>query len=81
MTLNEKILSPSGIPRRACPISRCAVDETGINSVRPWIMPRMKAWMKVMVILVKTKYTKNKRGRFLTFVYFVSFVLNSFGVV
>jgi len=40
--LNENILPSEGIPSKACPIRRWAVEETGINSVRPWMMPRRK---------------------------------------
>src|SRR5690554_4902224 len=28
------------LPRSALPISKCPLEETGRNSVRPWIMPR-----------------------------------------
>jgi hypothetical protein len=49
MTRKENIASSAGILKNSCAMSKCAVDETGMNSVSPWMMPRRKAWMRFMV--------------------------------
>jgi hypothetical protein len=51
MTRKENIALSAGILRIFCEMSKCAVDETGMNSVSPWTMPRRKAWRSVMKFL------------------------------
>jgi hypothetical protein len=45
----ENTASFAGMLRSFCPMSKCAVEETGMNSVNPCMMPRRVAWRRVIV--------------------------------
>jgi hypothetical protein len=60
ITVNSKLSSGTACaPKMAFPNSKCPLEETGKNSVNPWMIPRMMASINSKLFLVFVRFQQN----------------------
>src|SRR5258706_6699146 len=73
MIENENDLSSDAMPSSLLKIRICAVDETGMNSVSPSMMPSRNAWKRVIISFYHKLRQENSPGAILFRWWLISF--------